>query len=663
MCSQNQLIEAFVCFSQVQRLRFAHLTNTRHLNEVRSRLLQQQHIRVLNDEQHSAVFHGAIQRAVTAAGADCTVLDIGTGTGLLSLFAAEAGASAIVACDDSPLMLSIARETFKTAGVVDRVRLLNRRSTDLTPADTGGRPVDVIVTDMLDSSCFGDGLLQSLIHAKRHLLRPDGGRILPARATFYMAGFESQSVAQDTFCMNQEFEDLIYLKGHRLVSALSDSGHETVNIRHLKDIKFVTKVEEVFSCNFNDANDMQAILDGSKVQRAALPFRQASGGQLDGFVMWFGLSVDEDNGLFTDPAVRSCRDQMLFKLNHRFANREELQCLNVRVSCPDGVWRVQHYYDFNGRVLAVGPSVIRFLNDREYLHKLEFDFFSPRQPADETKAPEPEGCRLSYENILDFSPFPYIGISMLKERRASRVYCSTASERLVRFVAAHNCLSPEQIVFIDDPADVLHVPHTFDVIILDLIDTQGRVNAAHVSNYAQLRASKLRPGGRMMPHKIDVWCRVIRSDWISQQKTVTNRRLLANDKVVHLIQSLATDHLSNLLHFEHTNLSNAFLCAELQLDGSSHERLVRVPMGEAAATLNGIQYWYEIAFASDTPTISTIRYSSSYIRRACFVADARDTRMRDGCAAVRFIQDRGALKITNYVHDLTHLARAANETK
>lgn len=617
-------------------MHFAYLPNLHYLNELRGRLMDRNLLKVINDEQYNVRFQMAIKQAVKSANtiANCKVIDISTGTGILSLYAAQAGSRSIWACDSSPVMHSIARETFKTAGIVEEVTLLNCHSTELTEHEINGR-ADIIVTNIISSNGIDAGLLRSLIHAKRTLLSPQG-RVLPSKLIFSMVAFESQSIAQDNFCINPEFEEVIYLKGCRLVSGPTEGRSYEFDSANVKDMKHLTAVTEVFSCDLNDANDMESILDGSKMKKVALPF--IGSGVVDGFAMWFEVCVDDADG----SKIRNCWENMVFRLNHRFANKEELKSLNLTISCPNGVWQVQHFYDYTGKTLVVGPSVVKFLNDIEYLRKLESDFSAAEQ-----------SNRPCYGNILDFSPFPYIGIGMLKERRAHRVYCSKQSEEVVRFVAKHNCLSQENIVFIDDPTDVIHLPDMFDVIVLDLISTRGCPNAAQVTSYGLLKAKKLSEGGQMIPHKIDVWCRPIASKWLRYNKTIINPfiRRTSNMSAVNVINRLSSNHTDNLMYFEHKNLLEAQFCSELRLCGDLYEKLILVP-SECATHLDGFQYWFEIAFTANTTPISTMRNSSSFIRRACSVVDKRDTEVKDNQAFVRYVQCQGLMTITNYVKDI-----------
>jgi type II protein arginine methyltransferase len=106
------------------------------------------------------------------------VLDIGAGSGLLAMVAAQSGASRVITCEANPLLAEIARQVIETHGYSDVITVLPRWSTDLdADRDLGGR-VDLVVSEIVDCGLVGEGLLPSVRHAREHLLKP-GGRMVP----------------------------------------------------------------------------------------------------------------------------------------------------------------------------------------------------------------------------------------------------------------------------------------------------------------------------------------------------------------------------------------------------------------------------------------------------------------------------------------------------
>lgn len=553
------------------------------------------------------------------------MLDIGTGTGLLSLYSAYNGGKDIKACDDAKIMIDVAEEVFKLNNLDDKISLINKYSHDITEEAIGGR-VDLVVTETLDSGVFGEGILQTLIHAKEHLLTADG-IIIPNRVKLYIAGFESKTIASENVCVNSGFSDLIYLKGHRLV-ACSDEPYDTENVRQLKDFKIITKIEEAFECNFNDLEEMKKCLSGSIETKVRLDYER--NGFLDGFVMWFELSLDENNIVETKPFINSCWDQAIFKLNHRFANMEKLKYLNVTVSCKEGILNLSHYYNYTGKTLSVSRDIIKFINDTAYLNKLEFDFFTGMK----------ERHSKRFDNVLDFSPFPYIGISLMKEKRAKKLYCSKEAQSFVFFVALYNCIDQENIVFIDDPVEVLLIPERFDLMILSLVESLGCVNSIQLANYDILRTNKLKSNGCIIPNKIELWAELIHSQWLSEVSKIVNPEM-TDLHITELMNEFSTTNQLNLQSFDHEKLSNPFQLSEIQLNDQFYSRLIKLQIKPTNKSINGILYFYKIYVTQDSEPIST-RRSYSYIKRACFTFD--DYKCINSKATVQFIQNNGVIK-------------------
>ncbi|KAK3002010.1 hypothetical protein RJ639_022184 [Escallonia herrerae] len=109
------------------------------------------------------------------------VVDVGCGTGILSVFCAQAGAKRVYAVDASEIALQ-ASEVVKTNKLADTIIVLHGRVEDVEIDEE----VDVIISEWMGYMLLYESMLGSVITARDRWLKP-GGLILPSNATLYMA--------------------------------------------------------------------------------------------------------------------------------------------------------------------------------------------------------------------------------------------------------------------------------------------------------------------------------------------------------------------------------------------------------------------------------------------------------------------------------------------
>ena len=145
--------------------------------------IAQWHMPMLADAGRNAAFERAIRRAVTPA---MTVLDIGAGSGLMSMLAARAGAAAVVACEAQPALAETARAIVAANGWSEKVRVIGKASTqfDRDVDVLGG--ADVIIAEVFSDDVISEGALPTLGHALAALARPNV-QVIPAEASIRVA--------------------------------------------------------------------------------------------------------------------------------------------------------------------------------------------------------------------------------------------------------------------------------------------------------------------------------------------------------------------------------------------------------------------------------------------------------------------------------------------
>ncbi|XP_046969862.1 probable protein arginine N-methyltransferase 6.1 [Vanessa cardui] len=114
---------------------------------------------------------------------DKVVMDVGCGTGILSIFCAQAGAKKVYAVEASN-MANLAKEIVKENNFDDIIEVLHDKVEDIVlPGDI---KVDAIVSEWMGFYLLHEGMLDSVLAARDKFLKP-GGQMFPESAVIYVA--------------------------------------------------------------------------------------------------------------------------------------------------------------------------------------------------------------------------------------------------------------------------------------------------------------------------------------------------------------------------------------------------------------------------------------------------------------------------------------------
>uniref|UniRef100_A0A8D3A6T9 Protein arginine N-methyltransferase 3 n=1 Tax=Scophthalmus maximus TaxID=52904 RepID=A0A8D3A6T9_SCOMX len=105
---------------------------------------------------------------------DKVVLDVGCGTGILSMFAARAGAKKVIAVDQSEIIYQ-AMDIVRSNQLEDKITLIKGRIEDISlPVEK----VDIIISEWMGYFLLFESMLDSVLYA-RDLYLADGGSVYP----------------------------------------------------------------------------------------------------------------------------------------------------------------------------------------------------------------------------------------------------------------------------------------------------------------------------------------------------------------------------------------------------------------------------------------------------------------------------------------------------
>lgn len=113
-----------------------------------------------------------------------TVLDVGAGTGILSIFCAQAGAAKVYAVEASKIA-EIAREIVKENGFETVIQVHQTKIEDFT-LDGDQPQIDIIVSEWMGFYLLHEGMLDSVLYARDKFLKPSGS-MFPQNASIFVA--------------------------------------------------------------------------------------------------------------------------------------------------------------------------------------------------------------------------------------------------------------------------------------------------------------------------------------------------------------------------------------------------------------------------------------------------------------------------------------------
>jgi len=140
------------------------------------------HYAMLRDRPRNAAYRHAIEALAPGR----VVLDVGTGSGLLAMLAARAGAAHVHACEANPMLATTAREIVAANGLTERITVHSCHSGRLDRVRDLGGGADLVVSEILAHDLLGERVLPSLAHARAELTAP-GALFLPEHASVRVA--------------------------------------------------------------------------------------------------------------------------------------------------------------------------------------------------------------------------------------------------------------------------------------------------------------------------------------------------------------------------------------------------------------------------------------------------------------------------------------------
>jgi predicted O-methyltransferase YrrM len=252
-------------------------------SEVALRSVPRWHFAMLNDTERNNALVTALRRVIPAG---ATVLDIGSGSGLLAMAAVRAGAGRVFTCEMNPLLAEVARQVVEAHGMAETVTVIGKPSHELAVGRELPAPVDVVVSEIVDCALIGEGLLPSMRHTREHLLAP-GGIMLPIAARLHGRLVHSEAVMD----LNQVSKAAGF--DVSAMNTLATRGHFPVRL-HTWPHQMLSEAATLLEFDLRD--------DPLEPGERTVFLPGTGDGQAHGLVVWFEMDLGGGITLSNSPA-------------------------------------------------------------------------------------------------------------------------------------------------------------------------------------------------------------------------------------------------------------------------------------------------------------------------------------------------------------------------
>tara|TARA_B110000483_G_C18173440_1_gene534106 strand:- start:489 stop:2213 length:1725 start_codon:yes stop_codon:yes gene_type:complete len=202
------------------------------------------HLTMMNDEIRNNAYFEAIKLATKD---NPLVLDIGTGSGLLSMMAVSNGAEKVITCETSKTIADVAKKIILKNGYEKNINVINKKSTDLIIGEDLPKTADLIISEVLSAGFVGEGARTTILDAKKRLLKKNG-KMIP----------ESGSIRISLLGNNSEvFESVAVENTHGFdLSEFKSISPNKFSLRLKEKPIILSNPENAFDINFFDEKEI-----------------------------------------------------------------------------------------------------------------------------------------------------------------------------------------------------------------------------------------------------------------------------------------------------------------------------------------------------------------------------------------------------------------------
>ncbi len=274
------------------------------------------HQTMLEDEVRVNAFEKAIREKVKPGD---RVLDVGTGTGILALLAAKAGATEVVGVDSANIIEVAKKAAEKTA--ITNVKFIRSDIRDLKID-----PVDCLICELIGLYITDEGIMQKVANALKHL-KPSG-TLIPEKIDVFVVPVQSERAGIG-------FWKKRYGIDYSAVEEVSDA----IRNCDMTGSKLLSEPVKAFTIDLKGKENTRLNFDYA--------FKMSCDCEFHGCVMYFEAKLSDTTTISTDPRKPLTHWKQIFLPNKTRVTMKKGETLGVFLKSVFNNTKWKWKYSFN----------------------------------------------------------------------------------------------------------------------------------------------------------------------------------------------------------------------------------------------------------------------------------------------------------------------------